>query len=179
MKQSSQKKGSEKPPSIPSLTCEEDRYAWHITRHITAEHKRGRVTLYSSFSLISGIELELVPSGQPLPTDAFTCFTNPDKEVTVKQLCTAMRKATSENLVYQSRPQLLVFSAKHGRDAAEAYARRLWQAGLDTRSAVTEASLPCSNAHLSKHVTRALNRHNALHLDLYQLQGPKEAPQGC
>jgi len=119
----------------------------------------------------------LVPSGHPLPTDAFACFTNPDKEETLKQLCMAMRKATPENLVYQSRPQLLVFSAEqeHGRDAAEAYARRLWRAGLSTRSAVTEATFPCSNAHLSKLVSRALGRHKALHLDIYQLQGPKEA----
>ena len=68
----------------------------------------------------------------------------------------------------------MVFSAEHGSDAAEAYARRLWQAGLSTRSAVTEATLPCSNAYLSKLVSRALGRHKAPHLDIYQLQGPKE-----
>ena len=174
VKQSSPENCSEEPPSAPPRTCEEDRYAWHITRHITAERKGNRVTLYSAFSLIAGVELVLVPSGHPLPTDAFACFTNPDKEETLKQLCMAMRKATPENLVYQSRPQLLVFSAEHGRDAAEAYARRLWRAGLSTRSAVTEATFPCSNAHLSKLVSRALGRHKALHLDIYQLQGPKE-----
>ena len=174
VEQSSPEKCSEEPSSTPPLIGEEDRYAWHITRHITAERKGNRVTLYSTFSLITGVELVLAPSGHPLPTDTFTCFTNPDKEETIKQLCRAMRKATPENLVYQSRPQLLVFSAEHGRGAAEAYARRLWQAGLSTRSAVTEATLPCSNAYLSKLVSRALRRYNALHLDIYQLRGPKE-----
>ena len=85
------------------------------------------------------------------------------------------RKAGPTDLVYQSRPQLLVFSAEHGEEAARAYANRIWQSGLGLRVAVTEATLPCSNAHLTRLVSRALRRHNAIHLDIYPLTGPKAA----
>ena len=153
-----------------------DRYAWHVTRHITAQRSNNRVTLYSAISIISGIELQLVPAGHSLPTDTFTCYTNPSKEETHKQLCSAMRKSGPTNLVYQSRPQILVFNAEHGREAAEEYASRLWQSGLGDKSAITAASLPCSNAHLTRLVSRALRRYNAIHLDIYPLTGPKAAP---
>ena len=175
VKQTSKEECSEALP-IPPLTSEVDRYAWHVTRHITAQRSNNRVTLYSVISIISGIELQLVPAGHSLPTDTFTCYTNPSKDETHKQLCSAMRKSGPTNLVYQSRPQILVFNAEHGREAAEAYVNRLWQSGLGDKSAITAASLPCSNAHLTRLVSRALRRYNAIHLDIYPLTGPKAAP---
>ena len=172
VKQSVTEDNSENTLSIPPLTSGMDRYAWHVTRYITAERKGNRVTVYSVLRLITGIELQFTPAGQPLPTDAFTCFTNPGRDETLKQICTAMRKAGPTDLVYQSRPQLLVFSAEHGEEAARAYANRIWQSGLGLRVAVTEATLPCSNAHLTMLVTRALNRWKAIHHDIYSLNGP-------
>ena len=173
VKQAAKEQCSGETLPIPPLTSEVDRYAWHVTRHITAQRSNNRVTLYSAISIISGIELQLVPAGHSLPTDTFTCYTNPSKEETHKQLCSAMRKSGPTNLVYQSRPQILVFNAEHGREAAEAYVSRLWQSGLGDRSAITAASLPCSNAHLAHLVSRALKRYNAIHLDIYPLTGPK------
>ena len=173
VKQAAKEQCSGETLPIPPLTSEVDRYAWHVTRHITAQRSNNRVTLYSAISIISGIELQLVPAGHSLPTDTFTCYTNPSKEETHKQLCSAMRKSGPTDLVYQSRPQILVFNAEHGREAAEAYVSRLWQSGLGDRSAITAASLPCSNAHLAHLVSRALERYNAIHLDIYPLTGPK------